>query len=109
MNDCKHPDFAAFADVNRLFENPEDEARALELMPDGFSLELRVHCTVCDEPFVFFAEGLPVGLVRDRPAINPDGTELRCPIRPQSADPLHGLGLAGFVTRVERGGGSSVN
>lgn len=75
---------------------------------EGFSAEIRVWCIDCDESFVFFGEGLQVGSVlRDRPTISVDGLELRAPLRPQTADPHFGMGLAGIVMRVrsaEQGG-----
>lgn len=101
---CRHPDFAAFADVGRIVP-PEWEGR--EDDPDapviGFSAEFRINCVACGVHFVFFGQGLPVGMLRDRPCISADGQELRVPLRPESGDPHLGLGLGGFQARIAEG------
>lgn len=103
---CVHPDFAAIVEVNRHYQaDPPDESA----MPDGFSADVRISCVACGEPMVFFGAGLAMGLTRDRPAIDPAGTELRCPIRPQSSDPHMGLGLAGFQARLQENDPSGLN
>lgn len=42
--------------------------------------DFHLTCSQCDLPFHFISPDY--GLLRDRPALNPDGTELRCPIAP---------------------------
>lgn len=106
MTDCQHLDFVARVDVHRLYEHDYGEGPldpATLPSPDGYLAEVHVECAQCHEPFVFFAEGLPVGVVRERPTISMDATELRCPVRPQSSDPTLGLGLAGVRARLEMG------
>lgn len=100
---CAHEDFEAIVYVDRLTASDDDPTVV------GFSADIRIRCLHCGDTMVFFGAGLPVGMVWDRPAISVDGTELRCPIRPQSADPSFGLGLAGFQARLVEGMGSSDN
>lgn len=97
---CEHEDFVATVDVARITEVEEGTVA-------GFYAEVRIHCVVCDEPFVF--RGLPIGMSQAEPRMSPDGTEVRLPILPQSADPHFGLGLAGFIARVREGMAGSGN
>lgn len=96
---CAHEDFEAEVDVHRLVES-EPEVR-------GLSADVRIRCRECGEPMVFV--GAPVGLLPSRPTINVDGTELRAPLRPQSADPHFGMGLPGFAARIREGDGAGDN
>lgn len=105
--ECKHLDFVARVDVHRLYEFDYTSERIVDPatlpMPDGYLAEVKVECVQCGVPLVFFGAGLAMGLTRDRPAISPDGTELRCPVRPQTSDPHQGLGLAGLEARIREG------
>lgn len=96
---CQHEHFEAHVEVSRL----TDDAGRLT----GFAAEVRIHCGQCGERFVF--RGAPVGMTPAGPAMSPDGTELRVPILPQSADPHFGLGLPGFVARVREADEGSDN
>lgn len=69
---CKHMEFAANCRMNRL----EDTGR--------FNLEVNVHCVQCGLPFHF--PGPPFGLLISGPSVNPDRTQLRCPIVPGPAE-----------------------
>lgn len=103
---CLHPDFAVFVDVGRILPDGSDESD-MTIPPAGYVAEILVQCAACDERFVFV--GAPVGGMPDKPCISPDGLELRAPLRPQSADPHFGLGLAGFIARVQEGEAGHAN
>lgn len=92
---CEHEDFSAVVEVNRLAASDDDPTIV------GYSADVRVECASCGERFVFV--GAPVGLLPTKPACSVDGLELRVPLRPQSADPHFGMGLAGFAARVREG------
>jgi hypothetical protein len=89
VNDCTHTDFEATVDVNRL----ED------LIPLGFSVDVRIVCLGCREPLRFLCPD--VGLLPDRPALSVDGTELRIPAR-ASRDQPDPLGMAGYRIQPRR-------
>lgn len=103
MTTCEHLDFVAMVEVNRITD--------VEGGPViGLSVDVTARCAACDEPVVFHGVGLPVGLAADRPTLSINGTELHCPARMQSDDPLFGLGMTGFAVRIEQGSpGSSTN
>jgi hypothetical protein len=88
MTICEHPDFTGEIDVNRL----EDSG--------GFSADVRIRCSACDEPFVFVGSLLS-GLSSQEPRVNMDGTELRAPIQPRSWGRTGLVRYAGFDVRVE--------
>ena len=48
-------------------------------------------------PNIVLIAGVQAGLRPDRPMVSVDETELRAPIRPESADPDFGLGIPGFA------------
>ena len=82
---CKHENFRVDANVARI----EDVG--------AFSVDLRIRCTDCDEPFEWV--GLPNGYSPYSPTVSIDSQEMRAPIVPQGSKPPEGL--AGFrVTRV---------
>lgn len=85
---CQHENFAAHADVARLTNT---EGGPVE----GYSLDLRVECADCHEPFCFRA---PMGISQFAPTASLDGTVLTAPIHPMS-DPTAGIGLPGFSVR----------
>ena len=91
---CAHEDFSANAGIARL--------SAVEGGPiTAYSVELRVECARCREPFRFM--GVPAGMLPNRPACSLDELTLNIPIRPASSDPDFGLGIPGFaVTFRER-------
>lgn len=91
---CEHIDFRVVAEVNRITDGANEGAAVL-----GFSMDLRVWCANCEEPFRF--NGVQAGLSPAEPRCSPDETELHVPIRPASADPDFGMGLPGFAIRVE--------
>ena len=82
MSDCKHLEFVAFVEVNRL----EDSGR--------FAAEVRIECKDCKIPFVF--RGLPPGLNLDGAAMSIDGTEARLAIAPQTEETKPWDGATGF-------------
>jgi hypothetical protein len=98
---CAHENMGAFVDVIRMMKSDDDP----EVV--GYSAEIRVSCVECDEAFVFV--GAPIGMSPGKPCISPDGTELRAPLRPQTADPHFGLGLSGFIARAAEGSTASEN
>lgn len=85
---CEHEEFSALVEVSRLTNTEGGPV-------DGYSLELRVECVDCHEPFCFRA---PLGLSQFAPTASLDGVVLTVPIHPMS-DPTAGIGLPGF--RVE--------
>lgn len=93
---CPHLEFAVLAEVHRLID--DDEA-----LPHGYYADFRIECAVCHEPFRF--NGLPAGVLPNRPTCSLDAMELRAPIRPASSDPDFGLGLVGFTMAPGRHGG----
>lgn len=93
---CEHQDFVAVVDVNRIQASSDQPMEHL-------TCYVRVECAACHEPMVFHGEGLPVGLLWDRPTISAAGTELHVPCRPQSEDPNWGRGAPGFVVRAGEG------
>jgi hypothetical protein len=72
---CKHEDFEAHVDVNRM----EDTGR--------FAADVRVSCARCGEPFRFI--GLESGVSHTRPMCSVDGIELRAPIEPEGEKRIH--------------------
>jgi hypothetical protein len=87
---CDHPTFVATVTVNAITETEGGPVVA-------YMADVRINCGPCGEAMRF--TGCPAGLMRDRPAVSPDETELRAPIRPASSDPDFGLGLPGFAVR----------
>jgi hypothetical protein len=66
---CKHEDFEARVDINRL----EDTGR--------FMADVKIQCAACGVPMVFL--GLPRGLDINGASMNTDGTEGRFAIAPK--------------------------
>lgn len=100
---CEHVDFVANVVVSKVVSGEAEDG------PSGHLAEVQVNCAWCEEPFVFHGNGLPVGVLTDRPAIAPDGTRLYAPIRPESSDPMSGLDLIGFRMRALLGDDISPN
>ncbi len=73
MSDCKHMNFVADIEVNRLTDDEDGPAK-------GFSADISVKCDDCKLPFSFL--GVPFGDEPTRPTSGVDGTELRAPIQP---------------------------
>lgn len=86
---CEHENFAAFVDVNRITDSTAESATV-----KGYAADIRVWCGDCAEAFVFI--GAPVGVSPGQPMVSLDGSELRVPLRPVSADDAFGLALPGF-------------
>jgi hypothetical protein len=84
MSDCQHEDFVANVIVNRI-TSVEDGPTT------SYQAEVKIECLACHEPFVFV--GLPTGMSPRQPCVSIDWTELRCPVRPESAP--EGWGEAG--------------
>ncbi|GAB3156366.1 hypothetical protein GCM10027258_62690 [Amycolatopsis stemonae] len=91
---CPHTVFIGDVQVGRLTETDDGPVIA-------FSADIKIKCAQCDEPFRFM--GLPAGILRSRPAVSIDETELRAPIRPASSDPDFGLGIPGFSINYREG------
>jgi hypothetical protein len=91
---CPHEDFDAFVDVARITAGDNDPTVI------GYTAEIRVNCRACGEPFRW--TGVPAGLSPRQPTCSVDGTELRAPLRPASADPDFGLGLGHRPFRSHR-------
>lgn len=85
--DCKHENFAAQVDVNRL----EDSGR--------FTADVRIACSQCGTPFRFL--GLPAGVDLNGATVSVDGTEARLAIgTPETvANIIDGDCPVGFTVR----------
>jgi hypothetical protein len=93
MTNCKHEQFEATVNVNRITDEAGTEVQA-------FMADIRIRCVQCNEPFVFVAP--VVGLIWDGPATSFNGQELRAPIRPRSAFG-ESVALPGFrITRRDQ-------
>jgi hypothetical protein len=85
---CRHVDFAAEVDVNRLTDTDGGPVVA-------YAADIRVQCAACGERFRWV--GVPAGASPRRPMCSVDEFELRAPLRPASSDPDFGLGIPGFA------------
>jgi hypothetical protein len=101
-DECPHEHFGANVEISRLTD--VDDGPVV-----GYNADVTAWCAQCGVALVWFGNGLPVGMVRDRPAISVNGQEIHLPCRPANADPNTGLGLAGFVMRAEMGAGDATN
>jgi hypothetical protein len=88
---CEHMNFDVLAEINRLVDTEEGPTTA-------FSVDLKVWCRDCSEPFVWM--GLPAGLNPAQPTVSVNGLEMRAPIRPGSSASDFGLGGPGFSVAV---------
>lgn len=80
---CEHESFTSHAVVTRLTETGD----LADTTVTGYTLDLRVTCDGCGEPFVFL--GLAPGMSFTHPMVSADGTELRAPIQPRAwGDPM---------------------
>jgi hypothetical protein len=88
---CPHLNFEANVEVNRIVADgaPEDS------VPIAYSADITVCCAECREPFRW--TGVLAGLSHAEPRCSVNGTELRAPLRPASADPDFGMGLPSFL------------
>jgi hypothetical protein len=84
---CKHEQFSAQVDVNRL----EDSGR--------FCADVRIQCVQCGTPFRFL--GLPAGTDLNGASVSVDGTEARLAIgTPETvANIMDGVCPVGFTVR----------
>jgi hypothetical protein len=98
---CPHVDFDVLAVVHRFVER--DPAQG-EIPPaTGFTVDLKVECRDCHEPFVWVGR-MPIGVSPGEPRVSVDGTELHAPIRPASAGAAFGLNRPGFGVRFREEG-----
>ncbi len=84
---CPHLNFNVHAEVNRIQKSDEE--------PDvivAYTMDLRVLCRDCGQPFEFF--GLPLGFSYYQPTVAIDGQVARLPIVLPGTEPAPGL--AGF-------------
>ena len=88
---CKHENFLADVQVNRL---PETEGGPVK----RYCADVRIKCTDCDLPFRFI--GLPAGLDLNGAATSIDATEARLAIAPKG-EVVSGMeGVRGFSIRT---------
>lgn len=90
MSTCKHENFRAQVDVNRLSKTEGGPIT-------HYSADVRIKCAQCGTPFEFM--GLPVGLNAYGVAVDLEGTELRAAIKPLNG-PMPPAGLPGFSVRI---------
>lgn len=90
MNDCKHENFMADVQVNRL---PEVEGGPIK----NYSADVRVECADCHLPFRFI--GLPYGLDLRGASVSVDGLEGRFAIAPQGEVVNAIEGVGGFTVK----------
>lgn len=72
MSDCKHENFGANVEVNRITNDSGEVQR--------YSADVRVWCMECGKPFRFI--GLPAGLDLTGAATSADAQEARLAIAP---------------------------
>lgn len=100
MSTCPHVDFDVIAEVNRFVDRDPEQGQIPAAT--GFSVDLKVCCRDCREPFVWVGQ-MPIGASPGEPRVSVDGTELRAPIRPSSTSRGFGLGRPGFGVRFREG------
>jgi hypothetical protein len=81
---CKHENFRAEVDVNRLLDS------------GSFMADVRIRCTECDLPFEFV--GVDAGLSFSKPMASVTAQELHIPIRPKGCRLMPAI--PGFEVRV---------
>lgn len=86
---CPHLDFSVNVDVGRITRSDDDPTVV------AFMAEITVECSACGEPFRW--TGLMAGMNYRNPMCSVDERTLLAPIRPASADPDFGMGLAGYA------------
>lgn len=87
---CAHENFEVRADVCRLTKTDDGPLT-------GLSMEVTGRCVDCGEPLVFRCPDF--GMVADRPAMSPNGQEIRIPFRVATDPEDFGLQLPGFTVR----------
>lgn len=75
MSTCKHENFEAQVDVNRLQHKEGDDSKL------RFTADVRIRCTECGVPMRFI--GLPAGLDLNGASVSADGCEGRFAIAPK--------------------------
>lgn len=90
MADCKHEEFQADVGVARVWQDGEGKG------PLRFMAEIRVECTGCGTPMLFRCE--EVGILWDRPTVDPLAQELRVPLVPKGEEAPEDA--PGFVMRM---------
>jgi hypothetical protein len=78
MPDCRHEDFTAQIEVNRIADDGADTVR-------HFVAEFSIACSQCGQPFHFV--GVPAGLSFTKPTVDVGATTLHAPIAPGEAPP----------------------
>lgn len=78
---CQHEDFEARCEVSRVTPDEGTEVVA-------FTLDVRVHCVACGEPFGF--RGMAPGLSWGEPTRSADAQEARLPLLTPSELALNG-------------------
>lgn len=86
---CTHPDFSVAADIGRITRSDDDPTVV------AYIAEITVECSACAEPFRW--TGVMAGMNYRHPMCSVDERTLHAPIRPASADPDFGMGLAGYA------------
>lgn len=88
---CQHLNFAVESEINRIVADDNDPNSELI----GLTADIKAMCMDCGERMQWIGPGL--GVSASRPTVSVDGTELRIPIRPESAPVTFGTRLPGFA------------
>lgn len=87
---CKHENFFAKIDVQRLFHDGKED-------PSAFVAEIKINCVDCGLQFEFL--GVPMGYQPGATRVSPDGLELRAALKPKGQI-LDQRGMPGFDIKV---------
>lgn len=85
MTNCLHERHEATVNVIRLQEENESE-------PHAYTADVQIKCSQCGARFYF--QGMPAGVLNDRPSVSARGDEARLPITPV---PFHSMDTGGGV------------
>lgn len=91
---CKHEEFLADVDVNRLQEGEGGPVK-------HFCADIRIKCVQCGVPLRFL--GLPLGLDLNGAAVSVDGTEARLACAPKGETVPPVKGVEGFSITKQSG------
>lgn len=80
---CKHENFHATVNVNRLVDEKHPEK------VNAFLAEITVRCIDCDLPFEWV--GLTAGISGEKPMVDVAAQELRAPIKPKGCALMPGI------------------
>lgn len=98
MSQCKHENFTAEVDVNRI--TAEEDAQGKPIGdPHRWMADVRIRCLDCGTPMRFI--GLPAGLDLNSPCVALNAEEARLPIAPRGhvLSELEGGRPSGFSVR----------